>query len=74
MAMFLVKIDLAMLGARLSLSKHETMSNGDVMAWLVQMGFHICRQGYVVSAERLAMLQIREIVVSYPIDDAPFIS
>jgi hypothetical protein len=72
--MFLIKIDLAMLGERLSLSTHETMSNGDVMAWLIQKGFHISRQGYVASAERLAMLQLREVVVSYPIDDAPSIS
>ena len=69
--MFLLRIDFEMLRARLSLLEHRPMTNGDVMAWLLERGFQTTRAGWVASGEGLRMLKIREIIFSHPISDAP---
>lgn len=66
--MFYVKIDLTMLGRRLSQSKQQAMSHGDVMRWLLERGFTFGRRGWMTSTAGLYLLQIREIIVSHPIE------
>jgi hypothetical protein len=69
--MFLLKIDFAMLRTRLARDEQRPMTNGDVIVWLVERGFQTTRGGWVAPAARLRMLQLREIIFSHPINDAP---
>jgi len=69
--MFLLRIDFAMLRTRLSLLEKRPMTNGDVIAWLLEREFQTTRAGWVASGAGLRMLEIREIIFSHPITDAP---
>lgn len=69
--MFLLKIDFAMLRTRLARLEHRPMTNGDVLTWLIERGFQTTRGGWLAPAARLQLLQIREIVFSFPINDRP---
>src|SRR5947209_2008885 len=71
LGVFLLKIDFAMLRTRLARDEQRPMTNGDVMTWLLERGFQITRGAWVAPEERLRMLQIREIIFSHPINDAP---
>jgi hypothetical protein len=68
---FLLKIDFAMLRARLDRDEQRPMTNGDVVTWLLERGFQITRGAWLAPEARLRMLQLREIIFSQPINDAP---
>lgn len=51
----------------LSQSKEQSVTNGDVMQWLLERGFKLGRRGWMTSAAGLYLLQICEIIVSHPI-------
>jgi hypothetical protein len=69
--MFLLRIDFSMLQSRLSLLERRPMTSGDVMAWLLEREFQTTRSGWVAPGAGLQSLEIREIIFSHPIHDAP---
>ena len=61
---FLLKIDVARLGGRLSDPHKPEMTNGDVFVWLLERGFVINRKGWCASAGAMKLLEGSEIILS----------
>lgn len=61
---FLLKIDVARLGGRLSDPHKAEMTNGDVFVWLLEQGFTISRKGWCASAAKMKLLKVDEIILS----------
>lgn len=69
--MLRVKIDIALLRKRVAKLECRKMSNGDVFKWLLARGFQTTRGGWLGPPAGLGVLQLREIIFSYPINDVP---
>ena len=65
--MFRVRIDVSMLGDRLSKLNGKFMSNGDVFLWLLGHGITIDHGSWIATLPQLRHLELREIISSCPL-------